>query len=43
MNLYGSELAFEINVADSCPSDKFLKLCEKIVARYGPEVRKVYL
>ena len=43
MNLYCSELAFEIDVTYSGSSDKSLKFCKKIVARYGPEVRKEYL
>ena len=42
MNLYRSELSFEIDVCDSSSSYKSLKLCEKIVSWYGPKIRKIH-
>ena len=42
MNLDGSEFAFEIDVCYSSPSDKTLKLCQEVIARYGPEIRVKY-
>jgi hypothetical protein len=42
MNLDSGELAAEIDISNSCTHDKPLKFFEKVIARYGPEVRKEY-
>ena len=42
MNLDGSELTFEINISDACPSDKALKLGQHVVTWDCPQVCEEY-
>ena len=42
MDLDRCKLVLEVDISDSCFSDKLFELYKKVVARYSPEVSKEY-